>query len=462
MSLEARDNPGSKLARRRTEPTLGDYADQSSLFPPEELYEPSVIDVQGSEDSTEGARHCEDESAIDIDVNSIWVTQENGEQLHLRHFRPQLCAEVLNAAGLVNRLAELPGLDRRVFMLHGEAESGRVYYDNSSKGLAWYLARQGYEVFVADLGGRGRSLVAEGEMSTLSVHQLIESAIPRLLQAIANTPAARGEESRFGCAADIWVGHGFGTVLLAAAWAQLPGYLRSAQQMIFFSGRRRVQSRSKLSRLFVGLIGHPLMRRWVARCNRFPARKLGIGTANENVGWYLNYLGWMNSQRWIGEDGFDYAASLAQHPLPPILHLAALHDSLYADLDDVRAFIDELGPHDARLQVYDTVAGTERNYNHLSMLLDESAAQQVFPDLAHWLIDTGDAEYFHALPAVGATAVSRDDVNPEYAQRVEHGYPGARENPAAGSGYYERRLDRAGCDEAPAAGQVAGEKLQFA
>mgnify|MGYP000008781769 CR=1 FL=1 len=376
------------------EKTLPDsYNDQPQLFPAE----PSDL-CSFDEKGIEGVNELESITEPAIVLNSIWVTQENGEQLHLKHFLPQ------QSQVLISDAESQPGFGRRVFMLHGEAESGRVFYDSNSKGLAWYLARQGYEVFVADLGGRGRSLAPEGEFSTLSVDQIISSAIPRLLQAIANTPLNRGADACFGYGADIWVAHGFGTVMLTAAWARLPEYLRAAQQMVFFSGRRKVISRRKLSRLFLSALGHPLMRKWVAKCNRFPARKLGLGSANESVGWYLNYLNWMNSDKWLSDDGFDYARSMLRQPLPPILHLAAQRDGVYANLRDVRAFIEELGPHDARLLIYDGIGESNRHYNHLSMLLDGSAPDDIFSELSSWLmrgVDRASTDWLDYNATVG-------------------------------------------------------------
>jgi len=143
-----------------------------------------------------------------IKTRSIWVTVSNNEQLHLRHFyrNPNFVAD--------NDLdTPLAGDGRSVFMLHGEAECGRIFYDSTKRGLAWHLAKQGYEVFVADLGSRGRSLVAEGDVSQLSVNDLVIDAIPKLLQAAAkqSTLLSFNHQNK---APDIWIGHSFGAVYL--------------------------------------------------------------------------------------------------------------------------------------------------------------------------------------------------------------------------------------------------------
>ena len=42
-------------------------------------------------------------------------------------------------------------------MLHGAVENGKIFYSEKNKGLASYLAHHGFDVFVADLRGRGLS-----------------------------------------------------------------------------------------------------------------------------------------------------------------------------------------------------------------------------------------------------------------------------------------------------------------
>ena len=44
-----------------------------------------------------------------------------------------------------------------VFLLHGSIENGRIFYSENNKGLAPFLARNGYDVYVGDLRGRGKS-----------------------------------------------------------------------------------------------------------------------------------------------------------------------------------------------------------------------------------------------------------------------------------------------------------------
>lgn len=360
----------------------------------------AMCDSHASEDyHSIGGGQQTDVSSV-LKVNSIWVSLSGGEQLHLRHFVP--AAETPNqhdvahfSADLLDRLTDSHGQPRRsVFMLHGEAECGRIFYDDSNRGLARYLAGLGYEVFVADLGGRGRSLVPDQQQSSLTVHDLITEAIPALLQSAAqhsvvvtNTQQTAVAEAFKPCATgpDVWVAHGFGAVLLSAAWARMPESQRCAKQWVFFNGRRRFSATQRIAGFCVKLFCHSLTEKLVSWRNLFPATRLGLGTADENASWYQTYASWMNGKSWCGDDGFDYHAALLSAKVPPTLHLAAASDKVFSNLVDVRNFIHELGPHDARLLVVDQIAASKRRYNHLSMLLDQSAEQDLFAPLQSWL-----------------------------------------------------------------------------
>src|SRR5215203_377312 len=96
---------------------------------------------------------------------SIFIPFRAGEQLHMKRF---FTGEN----------------DPPVFMLHGSIENGRIFYSASGKGLAPFLASNGYDVFVADLRGRGLSTPSINRHSTYGVHESIMEEIPVFLNKI--------------------------------------------------------------------------------------------------------------------------------------------------------------------------------------------------------------------------------------------------------------------------------------
>ncbi|MBT8138514.1 MAG: alpha/beta fold hydrolase [Gammaproteobacteria bacterium] len=317
---------------------------------------------------------------------SIWVSLVNGEQLHMRHLVPadagadaQSFSDDENVQFESQLNQSLQG--RSAFLLHGEVECGRIYSDGAERGLAHYLLARGCEVFIADLGGRGGSLVPSPlKNSELDIHTLVTEAIPAMLDA-----AAVHSVLRAGAGPDVWVGHGFGAVLLAATWARLDAARRTAKQWVFFAGRRRFGAARRSTALFTRLFCHPLIQRWVSWRKVLPATRLGLGSADENAAWYRCYANWISTSQWRCDDGFDYLAALKRAPAPPTLHLAASDDPLFCNIQDVREFMHELGQHDARLMLVDTVRGSGRAYSHLGMLLEPDAEIDVFAPLVEWL-----------------------------------------------------------------------------
>ena len=124
----------------------------------------------------------------------------------------------------------------------------------------------------------------------------------------------------------------------------------------------------------------------------FPAKLLRLGSSDESNDWYHCYAKWMTEEQWLDpEDNFDYGLALKCHPVPPTLHFAGKADTVFADIQDVRGFIDELGPHDARLLVLGNIGETTQQYDHLSMLIHPCAENDVFSFLDQWLVE--QAEY---------------------------------------------------------------------
>ena len=363
--------------------TTGDNEQFSfALDPVEQDLENSDSGIAASI-SEYSAEYSSDEPLDDkptIKTESIWVSMPNGEQLHMRYLRP---------------LLDTGSPFKRVFMLHGEVECGRIFYHESGKGAAYYFAEQGYEVFVADLGGRGRSLGCDGEPSSLTVHDIVTDAIPRLLRAATQHCSLSTDDNAYSLptsiAPTIWVAHGFGGVLLSAAWARMSESERTATQMIFFGARRKLQAQHRIANAFVKAFCHPLTAKLVNWHNAFPATRMRLGSADENTHWFRVYADWISSDSWCdSEDGFDYQAALQAHPIPPTLHFATAADKIYSGVADVRAFINELGPHDARMIVADTIGDSKRKYDHLSLLLDPAAIDDIFSDAIDWLLEQDD------------------------------------------------------------------------
>ncbi|PTB97869.1 hypothetical protein C9994_00645 [Marivirga lumbricoides] len=76
--------------------------------------------------------------SLEMITSESHFIEKEGYNLHLRRFFT-------------------PDAKASIFLLHGSIEDGRIFYSKSGKGLAPFLAQNGYDVFVADLRGKGKS-----------------------------------------------------------------------------------------------------------------------------------------------------------------------------------------------------------------------------------------------------------------------------------------------------------------
>ena len=82
-----------------------------------------------------------------------------------------------------------------VLFMHGAVENGKIFYTHSNKGLAPFLAEQGYVCYVADLRGRGDSKPATQSMLTMAKPKLLLKIFPLLLLKL---PSVKVDHQRIG------------------------------------------------------------------------------------------------------------------------------------------------------------------------------------------------------------------------------------------------------------------------
>ena len=290
---------------------------------------------------------------------------ENGlQQLHMRH---------------IYRDPDAPS----IFLLHGLVEDGTIYYSRTGQGLAYFLAENGFQVFVPDLRGKGRSWPSVSQLLRCRVVDLVTEDIPLLLEAVEETT---------GRVPAFLVGHGFGGVLISSFLARYPEYRHLITGVVHF-GSRRVASGADLYRrilidwLWSGLAG-PLARvRGVV-----PGRLLRIGARDEHPQLHQDSLYWLKGSPWQDpEDDFDYGRALSQGlEYPPSLYFASRMDLGYGNPADVRNFMREVGHHNGRLVVLGKSDGNRHNYSHIGMLIHPEARDDHFPFMLEWLVEMLD------------------------------------------------------------------------
>jgi predicted alpha/beta hydrolase len=295
-----------------------------------------------------------------LNVESMPVALSSAEHLHITRF-----------------YHDQDKLAAPVFMLASAAQDGSTFFTDEGRGLACYLARQGYDVYVADLRGKGKSWPQISAASRFGSHHAITEEIPKLLEKIV---AKRGDVPQ------IWIGHGWGSVLLCSFYARFGEQYCPVEKMVHFAARRKLRQNNWRKKLLFNVVWQKPLR-WLTALRGFlPGRLLRLGS-NESAANIRDYLHWGESICWKGgEDDFDYAAALQQQALPRSFYFAAEGDRIYGDPGDVREFVRELGPHDGRLMVLSRKGGNLQDYGHLAIVQHKDCEKDHFPIMLQWLL----------------------------------------------------------------------------
>jgi len=305
-------------------------------------------------------------SQADLRQEDVRVPVPGGDTLYMRRIR--------SARALAAGTSPLPP----VLMVHGMMSNGRVFYSDSGKGLGPYLARHGFDVFVADLRGKGQSLPRIHPGSRHGQTEMIRDDVPSLHEAILRLTAARQVH---------WVAHSWGGVVLNSALLRRPALIPEVASLVHFAVKRSVAVRNVHKAIEIDLMWNVVLRGVSRSVGYLPARQLRFGSDNETNKTHLQIKRWAKAAGpWVdSDDGFDYAAAAHQHRLPPALYFAAQNDPCRGHRHDVRRFRAESGAHESRVHVLSRRTGYAHDYDHISLLTHPDAEREHFQLALAWL-----------------------------------------------------------------------------
>jgi pimeloyl-ACP methyl ester carboxylesterase len=299
---------------------------------------------------------------MDVHQESRWVpVGSSGDELHLR----RVLAD-----------PERPG--PAVIAIHGAVENGRVFWTRTGKGLASFLARRGFDVWVGDLRGRGLSRPPLGRGSLHGQTEAITEELPAMADAVA---AERGSP------APLWITHSWGGVLVNSFLVRFPEHCRHTRGVVHFGTKRRVLVRSLARRYAVDGVWKIASTALAAIYGYLPARRYKIGSDNETRQSHRDSVAWVREGgAWVDpRDGFDYQTAAQGTELPPILYLAGAADRFLGHPSDVQLFIRESGEANAEYRLLSADNGNLHDYGHIDMLTHPDAPDDHFPSVADWL-----------------------------------------------------------------------------
>jgi len=265
-----------------------------------------------------------------------------------------------------------------VFMLHGAIENGQIFYSESAKGFGPYLAAQGFDVYAADLRGRGMSRPHVNKDSDYGQSDSIKEEIPAFLEEIKKIR---------GMPPQIWAAHSWGGVLISAFMSRNPEYSSDIDALVYFGAKRYVSVWNKDRILQISFFWNFIARIIVYFKGYLPAKKLGVGSDDESKLSHRGSIQWVKSKnKWIDiADGFDYKGALEKVSIPPILYLAAARDRCLGNPVDVKYFQRESQQNNAEYWLLSKKNGNLHDYDHVSMIAHKDAEKDHYPKILQWI-----------------------------------------------------------------------------
>lgn len=294
-----------------------------------------------------------------MQVESHFIPFGNGERLHVRRF----CGDAPRTA---------------ILLIHGSIENGKIFYSDSGKGYAPWLAQQGLDVYVPDLRGRGLSTPAIDQAATWGQAEALAEEYPALFAFVQQQTGS----PRMYVGTHSWAGVNV-LAFLARTEMQL-----DIPAMVFFGSKRHISVRGIHYWLMIRLGWNRLGRRSLRRHGFLNAIHYKMGSDNISARDYLETDAWIRTRdTWTHwQDGFDYRAALAQVQLPPTLYVAGRKDHVLGHPTDVALLAEESGAHQTKeLMLLSKATGCLHDYGHIDMLTHPDAPRDHFPKTLAWL-----------------------------------------------------------------------------
>jgi pimeloyl-ACP methyl ester carboxylesterase len=268
----------------------------------------------------------------------------------------------------VTRLGESDCLGEPVILVHGTFCERSFWISDKGLGLGPYLRRRGYDVWIPEVRGHGRS-PRDRRYRRWSAEDQMRFDLPAVQHLVRDLREVRAH----------WVGHSWGGVAILGAVGA--GWLaEDAMQSAVVLGANITEGDEWLKRRL------PRAAAWglLTALGRLPAPLFRLGPEPESRGYMLDFFRWKGPRaEWRTAEGRSYWDGIRRANLP-LLAFAAANDTS-DPVPGCRFMFDAFGGRDKDWVLLGVEQGFSKDYGHVEMIVSKQASREVWPRIAEWL-----------------------------------------------------------------------------
>ena len=269
----------------------------------------------------------------------------------------------------VTRLGDGSFAGAPVVLVHGTFCQRSFWVSDKGRGLGPFLRERGYDVWIPEVRGHGRS-PRDRRYRTWTAEDQMQFDLPAVQRLVT---AERAERAH-------WVGHSWGGVAILGAIGG--GWLTEAQmESMVVLGANITEGDVWLKRPLPRAAAWALL----SVLGHVPAGLVGLGPEPESRGYMLDFFRWKGPRpSWQTKDGHDYWAGI-HRATTPLLTFAAANDEM-DPVPGCRFMFDAYGADDKEWVLLGLEQGFSKDYGHVEMIVSKSASVEVWPRIADWLV----------------------------------------------------------------------------
>lgn len=306
-----------------------------------------------------------------LNYESIFIDlkTEQNDVLHLKRIYKEEIEK--------DELKNLPS----ILLIHGSVENGRIFYSVNEKGFGSYLAQNGFDVFVADLRGKGESKPSVNSKSNYGQTEYILEDLPTFANKVREI---KGEFPNF------WAAHSWGGVMIPPFMLRFPQIAEATKKMVFFGSKRRIRTKGIEKIVKINFVWSFLGKIFSNTLGYMPNTKMKFGSDNETGVFIKESNKWIYQNKWICRDKFDYQSNFQRLKqkngyFPPTIHIAAANDTILGNPNDVKLLMDEIDNDSDEFWLLSKSNQNLHDYDHNNMLTHKDAIDDHFPKILEWL-----------------------------------------------------------------------------